>query len=133
MMHPKRSPCFDAARPGAAGVPHKDLRKSHALPASGEHDGPDEPADFDHAALHRAHAGPPALDSWVSMSANATPESVKHALAVARAEEAEALRRAIHLRAIAPLDDIRDAMREVDRLHSRMASLQLLLRKLRSP
>ena len=45
-------------------------------------------------------------------------------LAWARAEEAEALRRARHLRAIGSLEDIREATQQVDALHRRIASLQ---------
>ncbi|KQT11037.1 hypothetical protein [Ramlibacter sp. Leaf400] len=58
-------------------------------------------------------------------------EAVRDELAMARAEQAEALRRAHHLRAMGSLRDIREAERNVDVLHSRVTSLQFQLRSLR--
>lgn len=46
-------------------------------------------------------------------------------LELARAEEAEALRRALHLRAIsASLDEVREAMQQVDEQRARVSRLQ---------
>lgn len=58
-------------------------------------------------------------------------DAVRDELAMARAEQAEALRRAHHLRAMGSLRDIREAERNVDVLHSRVTSLQFQLRSLR--
>jgi hypothetical protein len=52
-------------------------------------------------------------------------------VATARAEEGVALRHAMSLRTVGSAGDVRDAMRHVDTLHSRLASLELQLRKLR--
>jgi len=61
----------------------------------------------------------------------ASVESLKEELELARAEEAEALRRAVRLRAIAASSaEVRDAMREVEASRSRVARLQLELRQL---
>ena len=60
--------------------------------------------------------------------------AVKQELEFARAEEAEALRRAYHLRNRgAAWDDVRAAMRDAEGRHSRVAQLQLELRALREP
>ena len=58
---------------------------------------------------------------------------VRDELTNARAEQAEALRRAHHLRAMGSMRDIREAERQVDVLHSRVTSLQFQLRSLLAP
>jgi hypothetical protein len=53
-----------------------------------------------------------------------TIASVKEELTTTRAEEAEALRRAHHLRAIGDYAEIRAAMQDATRIHSRVADLE---------
>ena len=63
-----------------------------------------------------------------------TFKAIKQELELARAEEAEALRRAHHLRSRgAPWSEVRAAMLEADVCHSRVARLQQELRSLREP
>lgn len=55
---------------------------------------------------------------------DATDHSLKYELSWARAEEAEALRRACNLRArAASYEDVQHAMREADQCHSRVTTL----------
>lgn len=49
-------------------------------------------------------------------------------LGLARAEEAEALRRANHLRTTGEYPELQEAMRDVDQRHSTVCKLQGLLR-----
>ncbi|MBA2961975.1 MULTISPECIES: hypothetical protein [Ramlibacter] len=59
------------------------------------------------------------------MPNQATIDSVKEKLTTVRAEEAEALRRAHHLRAMSDsYAEIRAAMQDVSRIHSRVENLQ---------
>jgi len=58
-------------------------------------------------------------------------QTLRDELALTRAEEAKALRRALHFRGIGSVREALTAMKDVDSLHSRISRLVGELRKLR--
>ncbi len=73
----------------------------------------------------------PVGEQWAGMqSEDPIEQRLRDELAWARAEEAEALRRSHHLRAIGSLEDIREATQQVELLHSRITTLQRQLHEL---
>lgn len=73
----------------------------------------------------------PVGEEWARMEREDPFElHLRDELALARAEEAEALRRAHHLRAIGSLEEIHEATQQVEALHRRIATLQRQLHEL---
>jgi hypothetical protein len=65
------------------------------------------------------------------MVVNPSSQTLHEELALTRAEEAKALRRALHFLGVGSVGDALNAMRDAESIHSRISRLDRELRKLR--